>query len=91
MIRAMSVNINTVLLGDWEREANCRGIDPDVFFPERGADPSAAKAVCAGCVVQAECLDAALARREQHGVWGGLTAPERRRIVEGRTRLRAVR
>jgi WhiB family redox-sensing transcriptional regulator len=77
-------------LGDWESEANCIGTDPDLFFPERGASPDDAKAVCGGCVVRWECLEAALARREQYGVWGGLTAPERRRILEGRTRLRAV-
>ena len=83
-------SITSILLGDWEREANCIGTDPDLFFPERGGSADDAKAVCRGCVVQAECLDAALARREQHGIWGGLTAVERRRIVEGRTRLRPV-
>lgn len=48
----------------------------------------AAKAVCAGCSVRAECLDEALARIPE-GVAGGLTAIERRQVVRQRGR-RAV-
>lgn len=74
----------------WEDDANCLAVDADLFFPERGADPSAAKAVCKGCVVRSECLYAALQRREPTGVWGGMTAAERRRLHERHKRLRVV-
>lgn len=91
MMHGMTMTSNeSIILGRWEDEANCLTVDPDLFFPERGASPEDAKAVCAGCIVRWECLEASLARREQHGIWGGLTAPERRRILDGRTRLRPI-
>jgi len=53
-----------------------------VFHPERGENTrlwvSTAKAVCAGCPVREECLEAGM--REPRGVWGGLTARERVRL-----------
>jgi WhiB family redox-sensing transcriptional regulator len=66
----------------WRAEAACHGIDPDVFFPERGdvAGMRAAKAICAGCPVRAACLDYALENHEREGVWSGTAAKERRRI-----------
>ena len=30
----------------WQDEANCLGVDPDLFFPERGASTREAKEVC---------------------------------------------
>jgi WhiB family redox-sensing transcriptional regulator len=36
-----------------------------------------AKKVCAGCDVKMECLDYALEKREEYGLWGGLTPRER--------------
>lgn len=73
----------------WRDAAACRGMDTDVFFPLRGEDVRAAKAVCADCPVSAECLDEALAEREVIGVWGGTSERERRRIRRIRARLRA--
>ena len=70
----------TITRAPWEQQANCLGMDPDLFFPERGEDPAPAKAVCAGCAVRKECLAMALAQRMTHGVWGGLTAAERKRL-----------
>ena len=40
-----------------------------------------ALAVCDGCPVQAECLAYAIATGQQHGVWGGKTQQELRRLV----------
>jgi WhiB family redox-sensing transcriptional regulator len=69
-------------LGDrtWQVQANCMGVDPDLFFPERGASTREAKAVCRGCVVREECLEYALVNGEKFGIWGGLSERERRRI-----------
>ncbi len=39
-----------------------------------------AKAVCAGCPVQAECLAFAVETRQVHGVWGGLGEEELARL-----------
>jgi len=64
----------------WQDFANCLGVDPDLFFPERGASTKEAKEVCRGCVVRAQCLEFALASGEKFGIWGGCSERERRRI-----------
>jgi WhiB family redox-sensing transcriptional regulator len=67
----------------WRARANCRGIDPQLFFPERGEDQTNAKAVCAGCQVRLHCLVAGL--DEHHGIWGGTSERERRRLRRNRS------
>jgi WhiB family redox-sensing transcriptional regulator len=69
----------------WMDRANCLGCDPELFFPERGESVVEAKAVCAGCVVRADCLDFALATGEKVGIWGGLSERERRRVRRDRS------
>ena len=64
----------------WQDHANCLGVDPDLFFPERGASTREAKAVCRSCEVQGDCLEYALANGEKFGIWGGMSERERRRI-----------
>lgn len=65
----------------WMDAAVCRGLDPALFFPERGgtADAAAARVVCESCPVRAECLAHAVVHREDEGVWGGMTAGARKR------------
>jgi len=72
----------------WQEQANCLGVDPDLFFPERGASTREAKEVCRGCVVQEDCLEFALANGEKFGIWGGLSERERRRIRRARALAR---
>ena len=58
----------------WRAEALCRDGSAslvELFFSEQLDDIARAKAFCRGCEVRAECLDAALDRREPWGVWGG--------------------
>jgi WhiB family redox-sensing transcriptional regulator len=74
---------------DWQAEAACRGIDPELFFPERGGDTDTPKRVCAKCPVRGECLEHALRYRERWGVWGGASDKERRSII--RTRAQRLR
>jgi WhiB family redox-sensing transcriptional regulator len=64
----------------WQRSANCLGVDPDLFFPERGGSTREAKEVCRGCVVREDCLQYALRNGEKFGIWGGLSERERRRL-----------
>jgi len=68
----------------WQERANCLGVDPDLFFPERGASTREAKGVCRGCEVKDECLEYALAHGEKFGIWGGLSERERRRVRRAR-------
>ena len=74
---------------EWRLYANCLGVDPDLFFPERGASTREAKEVCKGCVVRESCLEAALARGEKFGIWGGMSERERRRVRRKRAIERA--
>ena len=69
----------------WQDQANCLGVDPDLFFPERGASTREAKEVCRGCVVRLECLEYALDNAEKFGIWGGMSERERRRLRRART------
>jgi WhiB family transcriptional regulator, redox-sensing transcriptional regulator len=66
----------------WMALANCRDAGPRVMHPvkERGPEVEAAKRVCRGCDVQAECLAHAITAGEPFGVWGGFTEKERRKL-----------
>ena len=72
----------------WQDRANCLGVDPDLFFPERGASTREAKEVCRGCEVREECLEYALQHGEKFGIWGGMSERERRRIRRARALAR---
>lgn len=65
--------------GAWARVGRCRGVDPAVFFPARGDDVRQAKAICRLCPVVDDCRAYGLEFPELDGVWGGLSARERRR------------
>jgi WhiB family transcriptional regulator, redox-sensing transcriptional regulator len=86
------VDIVTTLYGrqerSWQLQANCMGVDPDLFFPERGASTREAKEVCRGCVVREDCLEYALANGEKFGIWGGMSERERRRLRRARALAR---
>lgn len=72
------------MTNDWMTDAACVGKPTEWFFPETGnkgldnALYDKGRAVCAECPVRAECLAVALERREQFGLWGGLTKEPRR-------------
>lgn len=73
---------------DWRVRAACRVRDAAAFFSSEGEGKATArgrearaKSVCAHCPVRPECAAAALAAREQHGVWGGFTSRERQRLL----------
>lgn len=75
---------------DWMINANCRGQDPDIFFPTNGHNLLTRPAVetCNQCPVQLDCLEYALQHKIDHGIWGGTSERERRRILKGRRTLR---
>lgn len=69
--------------GTWRWAAACRDVDPELFFPVGTTGAAAeeidrAKEVCAGCPVEAACLQYALATNQEFGVWGGHNEKERR-------------
>jgi WhiB family redox-sensing transcriptional regulator len=68
----------------WMLEAKCRGRAPHDFFPSDGVGVEQARRVCADCPVKEPCLEYALTYRIDHGVWGGASERERRRILRRR-------
>lgn len=82
--------------GPWHAEAVCRRDEAGLFFAPskeptaaRLSREEAAKRVCARCPVMVECREHALLMPEPYGVWGGLTAAERR-VALARRRRREV-
>ncbi len=67
--------------------AACRDRSPTQFFPSDGVGVEVAKQTCAECCVRLECLEFALYHRIDHGVWGGCSERERRRILRRRRTL----
>ncbi|MFJ9663646.1 WhiB family transcriptional regulator [Streptomyces sp. NPDC101219] len=77
----------------WHTEAVCRRDEAGLFFAPskeptaaRLSREDAAKRVCARCPVMVECREHALLQPEPYGVWGGLTAAERRVVLARRRR-----
>lgn len=68
----------------WMAEGNCRLYPPATFFPSDGVGVDKARKICQDCPVAAPCLDYALEQRIDHGVWGGCSERERRRILKRR-------
>ena len=69
---------------DWMAEGNCRAHPPSVFFPSDGVGVEVARRICADCPVRRDCLEYALRNGIDHGVWGGTSERERRRIARRR-------
>lgn len=68
-------------VGEWADQGLCvNHPNQDLWFPERGASVSEAKAICRACPVQQECLTYAVNNGEKFGIWGGKSERERRRI-----------
>lgn len=86
---------------EWRRRAACRPRDESElvegvakFFPVRRAyqlkmettrRERDALAVCEACPVRVECLSFSLKNRIEHGVWGGVTEQERKKLLRRRS------
>ena len=75
---------------DWMDDGACQNTGyPDLWYPDNGQNPNAAKTICNGdknhgrppCPVRDQCLAHALATAEPHGVWGGLSRKERAELL----------
>ncbi|UVK63515.1 WhiB family transcription factor [Mycobacterium phage Aegeus] len=76
---------------NWQQDAVCKEIDPDLFFPDRGNGASTPRRICKEwCPVRRECLEAAMAeehgycRSLRYGVRGGMSPTERSELAEER-------
>ncbi len=68
----------------WMADGNCRLHPPATFFPSDGVGVDRARKICRDCPVIGTCLEFALEERIDHGVWGGCSERERRRILKRR-------
>lgn len=66
------------LTADQRTLAACADHDPETWFPARGDNGAAARAVCATCPIRRPCLVGAVERSEAYGIWGGAGEPARR-------------
>jgi WhiB family redox-sensing transcriptional regulator len=78
---------------EWWSRAACATADPELFFPISYAGPALrqvakAKAICARCQIQQDCLGYALDAGSIQGVWGGTTEEERRLLQRRQRRAR---
>jgi WhiB family transcriptional regulator, redox-sensing transcriptional regulator len=69
----------------WRDGAACLSVDPELFFPIGNAEPAFhqinnAKVICRRCEVADTCLRWAMHSQQDDGVWGGLSADERRTL-----------
>ena len=68
----------------WMANGKCAEKNPSLFFPNDGVGVIRAQRICKGCPVKEGCLEYALRNRIDHGVWGGCSERERRRILKKR-------
>ena len=60
----------------------CAQVGGDHWFPEKGGDPTGiptAVRVCHQCIHRIECAEWGI-NYERHGIWGGLSANQRKII-----------
>lgn len=85
----MSVSLFADHIADresWQDDANCKGVDIDIFFSLDEDDQKEALGLCKACPVQRECLQDAIDQREMYGIWGGTRESERRSIIRDHRR-----
>lgn len=63
---------------DWKDHAACSGKQELFFSDHKATVVREAKKICITCVVRSQCLAHAM-KHDEYGVWGGLTANERRK------------
>ena len=77
-------NVSIGMESNWMAEGLCNEQPPSLFFPSDGVGVEVAKKICAECPSKEPCLEYALTNRIDHGVWGGTSERQRRRILKAR-------
>ena len=97
MLPTMNISTPTSLQETlWMERAACKSADPRLFFPTHLLEDShadscsykKARAICKTCPVINDCLTYALVtfphHEDDHGMWGGTSPRERRKIKKER-------
>lgn len=71
-----------ILTPDWDGALCTETGYGDLWYPERGNPDGyqAAVRTCRTCPLIEACRDYAMTAGEEHGVWGGLTPNDRRKL-----------
>lgn len=71
----------------WMQFGACKDAEPGDMFPSDGSGTAKAKRICnsggpggAPCIVRKACLMYALEQRIDHGVWGGTSERQRKKM-----------
>ena len=67
----------------WRAHSACRDSSLD-FFNGQASNVARCKVVCNQCPVESNCLEYALTYGEEFGIFGGMTADERRPLMKAR-------
>ena len=70
----------------WKNQANCRGVDFDIFHGDEFGkftreDIAEARVYCDPCPVKIQCINYDYQTRTYDGIYGGMTAENRRRFI----------
>lgn len=66
----------------WRLSGSCASTgNPDLWYSDNRREIRQAQLICWGCPVLKECLIFAFENKETFGVWGGMTAKERKRAM----------
>ena len=79
----------------WRNRAACLEEDPELFFPTGNTGPALvqieeAKLICGRCDVVERCLAWAIEFGQDAGVWGGMSAEERRALKRRTARAHRI-
>lgn len=87
-LRALVGNSSLTSLNHQLRDAACRGIDTELYFPDDGEPGELALARCAGCPARLACLAHALRTEDpdpRYGWFGGLGPADRDAVATSLT------
>lgn len=82
---------------NWWEQAACRGVNPDVFFPEESGVTTdriydQGRQFCNDCPVARNCLEEAMSYEAEEwrrfGLWGGLSPRQREALSQKRAGTR---
>lgn len=66
---------------DWKTRADCRNYPSEYWFPDNKRGGEFAKSICRHCPVRERCLAYSLINGETFGIWGGVDAEGRAKIL----------
>lgn len=62
---------NPVIIPDWQSQAVCAEMDPNLFFPSTISEARVGLKICETCPVKPECDALRETEKHDHGIWGG--------------------